>query len=211
MADDRNFLQRLRSLTDRIRTVATGRGEQDLTALLIHRAERAVIEGPAGPTVPNRYDLTAGEPREEHDRVALERHYEEVLTGTAVHRGWRFDGPMRVGLSPGGRSPRVETFFEQGELSAWAVLTSSADDEPVAVRHNRAVVGRSREADVVIDASGISRRHALLWREAGRVWIADYQSANGTFVNGNPVYEVVEVRRADVILFGDADYTFGMA
>ena len=42
------------------------------------------------------------------------------------------------------------------------------------------------------------------------MWIADFRSANGTFVNGDAVYDVVEVRKADQIVFGDKTFTFGL-
>jgi pSer/pThr/pTyr-binding forkhead associated (FHA) protein len=45
------------------------------------------------------------------------------------------------------------------------------------------VVGRSPDADAVIDHDDVSRQHTLIWREKGRVWVRDLSSANGTFVD----------------------------
>ena len=74
------------------------------------------------------------------------------------------------------------------------------------IRPNRAVLGRSRDADARVEADSISRRHALLWREGGRIWLTDLGSANGTYVNGEVITEVTEVVAADVI--GLADMSF---
>lgn len=47
------------------------------------------------------------------------------------------------------------------------------------------VIGRHQQADIVLQASHVSRRHAaLLLKEQGRqLWIQDLESSNGTFVN----------------------------
>src|SRR5215212_7712943 len=52
---------------------------------------------------------------------------------------------------------------------------------------DRVVLGRSREADVVLDDPNVSRRHAEMRREADRWSIADLGSTNGVKVNGRRV------------------------
>ena len=44
--------------------------------------------------------------------------------------------------------------------------------------------GRGSEADHRFADDGLSRLHATIYREDGRVWIVDENSSNGTFVNG---------------------------
>ncbi len=51
----------------------------------------------------------------------------------------------------------------------------------------RLVLGRSREADLVIDDPNVSRRHAELRRADGGWTIADLDSTNGVKVNGRKV------------------------
>ncbi|PWT95638.1 MAG: hypothetical protein C5B55_01025 [Blastocatellia bacterium] len=48
-------------------------------------------------------------------------------------------------------------------------------------------IGRSNEADIVIDDDSLSRVHASLNRDGERVWITDEGSRNGSFVNGREV------------------------
>ncbi|MCJ7725386.1 MAG: FHA domain-containing protein [Acidimicrobiia bacterium] len=212
MSKVRDLRQRLGGLLSQAVTLATGRGQSpDLSVFLLGAAERAAIEQPAGITIPNVFVVAAGEVPETVARSAAERHLEDRVTEAAIHRGTRFEGPITVTLAPGGTQPEVETAFESGPLPPWAALTAVGDGTPMTVHHNRALIGRSKDGDVVINENGVSRTHALLWREAGRVWIADLQSANGTFVNDDPVYEVVEVLPADVIVFGNAGFVFGMA
>ena len=191
--------------------MALGRGRSpDLGAVLLGEAERSAVEGPAGTTIPNVFVVASSMVSQPTEKSEVERRLADQISGEAIHRGHRFDGPIAVTLAPGGRRPEVGAVFEPGDLPAWSVLTATDDDIPMTVHHNRALIGRSKDGDVVINKNGISRKHALLWREAGRVWIADFQSANGTYVNGDPVFEVVEVRRSDLIMFGDAGFVFGM-
>ena len=56
----------------------------------------------------------------------------------------------------------------------------SLGDEPL-------TIGRAEPASLVIADQGLSRRHATLRREAGRVFVVDENSTNGSYLNGAPV------------------------
>ncbi|GAB3269744.1 FhaA domain-containing protein [Kineosporia babensis] len=49
------------------------------------------------------------------------------------------------------------------------------------------VIGRGTEADVIVDDIGVSRRHAEVRVEGGRLVAADLGSTNGTFVDGERI------------------------
>jgi Protein of unknown function (DUF3662)/FHA domain len=51
------------------------------------------------------------------------------------------------------------------------------------------VLGRGTEADVIVDDAGVSRRHAEVHTDGGRVRVIDLGSTNGTFVDGERVGE----------------------
>ena len=71
-----------------------------------------------------------------------------------------------------------------------------------------AVVGRSRDADVVIDDPNVSRRHAEV-RPSGGSWIVrDLGSTNGVKVNGRRIQGPQSLKRGDVIELGTARVTF---
>jgi pSer/pThr/pTyr-binding forkhead associated (FHA) protein len=70
------------------------------------------------------------------------------------------------------------------------------------------VVGRSSLADARLEAAEVSRRHALLWREAGGIWVADLGSSNGTRLNGETLPEVAEVVDGDLLSFGGPSFLF---
>ena len=60
----------------------------------------------------------------------------------------------------------------------------------------RAVLGRSREADVQIDDPNVSRRHAEVVQEGSAYWVVDLGSTNGVEV-GRPPRPAREARRRD--------------
>lgn len=72
---------------------------------------------------------------------------------------------------------------------------------------SRVVVGRSREADIVLADPNISRRHAELRRDDDGWQIVDLGSTNGIKVNGRRVDSQV-LRPGDEVTIGVTDLTF---
>jgi Protein of unknown function (DUF3662)/FHA domain len=71
-----------------------------------------------------------------------------------------------------------------------------------------AVVGRSREADVVVDDPNVSRRHAEV-RPSGGSWIVrDLGSTNGVKVNGRRIQGAQSLKAGDEIQLGTSRVTF---
>lgn len=78
----------------------------------------------------------------------------------------------------------------------------------VVVPPRGAVLGRSRECDVVLDDSSVSRRHAQL-RPQGEEWtLEDMGSTNGVRVNGAPVRAPRVLRTGDRIELGSTEMLF---
>jgi hypothetical protein len=74
-----------------------------------------------------------------------------------------------------------------------------------------AAVGRSRDCDIVLEDSSVSRRHAEL-RPRGAAWtIEDLGSTNGVRVNGLAVRGVHELRSGDRIEMGSTEMHFEIA
>ena len=74
-----------------------------------------------------------------------------------------------------------------------------------------ATIGRSRDCDIVLEDSSISRRHAEL-RPAGQGWVVeDLGSTNGVRVNGSTVHGPHEVRTGDRIEIGSTEMLFEIA
>jgi Protein of unknown function (DUF3662)/Inner membrane component of T3SS, cytoplasmic domain len=72
-----------------------------------------------------------------------------------------------------------------------------------------ALVGRSRECDVVLADANVSRRHAEVLPGAASTWtIADLGSTNGVLVNGRRVAGAEQLRSGDRIALGTAELRF---
>jgi hypothetical protein len=73
-----------------------------------------------------------------------------------------------------------------------------------------AVIGRSRECDVVLSDANVSRRHAEV-RPRGGAWVlSDLGSTNGASVNGEPVDHPRVLSPGDVIELGTTRVTFSL-
>lgn len=67
---------------------------------------------------------------------------------------------------------------------------------------SKLIIGRSPEADVVIDNTAISRQHSSLELRDGRHYLADMKSTNGTTVNGKKISSKVPITEKDIIFIG---------
>jgi hypothetical protein len=72
-----------------------------------------------------------------------------------------------------------------------------------------AIIGRSRECDVVLADANVSRRHAEVRPAAAGTWtIADLGSTNGVLVNGRRIGDVEQLQTGDRIALGTAEIGF---
>ncbi|MBW3607955.1 MAG: DUF3662 and FHA domain-containing protein [Actinobacteria bacterium] len=72
-----------------------------------------------------------------------------------------------------------------------------------------ALIGRSRDCDVVLADANVSRRHAEIRPGAADTWtISDLGSTNGVLVNGQRISGAAPLRAGDRIALGTADIGF---
>ncbi|MFL5888980.1 MAG: FhaA domain-containing protein [Solirubrobacteraceae bacterium] len=84
-----------------------------------------------------------------------------------------------------------------------------AEGRRLVVAPGGAVVGRSRECDIVLGDSNVSRRHAEIRPGAGGQWtVADLGSTNGVQVNGRRISGATPLKAGDRVVFGTVDATF---
>lgn len=184
----------------------------ELAERIIREADLTLIRQPTGPIAPNDFTVTVGGvPADTTALGSVQRELEQAIEETSWERGWRLEGEARVSLivgQGGEASVKVESVVLPGPRPPWARLQGLGDAPPVDVTHNRAVVGRSGESDVHIPAPEVSRSHALLWREAGEMWLADLEAANGTYLNGQAFDEPVALVAGDSIGLGPVSLVF---
>ena len=179
---------------------------------LIGRIERAADmasqETELGPRTANVYRVGLNPADLSEDTEALQAELAAALERSALERGWRLDGLAKVMIVANPSVPagtaRCTSDSIAGPRPPWGSLVGE-HTIPIAV--NRAVVGRSSEADVVIEDDTVSRRHALLWTESGSPHVRDLGSTNGTRVDGDPV-TTATITAGAVLSFGSVSFRF---
>lgn len=106
-----------------------------------------------------------------------------------------------------GVGPTVE--YQEAELSepghpCLEVVRGVPFGKPILLRGGSLLVGRDEGAEIRLDVSGVSRKHARLSVEGeAQVTLTDLGSRNGTFVNALRV-ESASLRDGDELRFGPA-------
>jgi DNA-binding winged helix-turn-helix (wHTH) protein len=77
----------------------------------------------------------------------------------------------------------------------------------VTLREGENVLGRDPNVEIYLDASGVSRRHALIKIAAARATIEDLGSKNGTFVGGQRIDGIRSISDGDVITVASVKLT----
>ena len=87
------------------------------------------------------------------------------------------------------------------------VVTLSFDGTRYEVKQRRVVMGRSRDCDIQLADTNVSRRHAELRQEGASYWIVDLGSTNGLEVNGKRVKRA-KLSDGDTITLGSTEVAF---
>ena len=120
-----------------------------------------------------------------------------------------FDAPTEV-LSGEGDAPTVVLVASEGG-NPYLKSTAGGVVEEIPVKKPRFVIGRLKEqVDYVSQNSAVGKVHAEILYRDGRYFIKDFNSRNGTFVNGTRIgggmeHEIVNGSR---ITFANSDYLF---
>ncbi len=87
------------------------------------------------------------------------------------------------------------------------VVTLAFEGREYPVVSRIVVIGRSRECDVRLADTNVSRRHAELRQDSATYWLIDLGSTNGTDLNGRRV-EREKLSDGDVITIGSTELIF---
>lgn len=67
-------------------------------------------------------------------------------------------------------------------------------------------IGRSKDNDIVLEHSSVSRFHLeLFYDDLGNVFLTDLNSSNGTFINGRRIVGSVQLKSNDIVKAGLSD------
>ena len=78
----------------------------------------------------------------------------------------------------------------------------------IALEPGENILGRHPDAQVRIDQTSVSRRHARISIRAGKATLEDLDSRNGTFLHGRRLEKPAEIRDGDIIGLGPISMIF---
>ena len=89
------------------------------------------------------------------------------------------------------------------EESAWL---EAADGTCHPIRGSCSL-GRTAANTIVVESPKVSRRHALIHlQNIGELWLIDFGSSNGTFLNKQRIHHPIRLSDGDQITIGDQDF-----
>jgi hypothetical protein len=87
------------------------------------------------------------------------------------------------------------------------VATLTVDGKRHELDKRRVVIGRSRDCDIQVADTNVSRRHAEVRQEGAAYWVVDLDSTNGTEVNGRRLKRA-KLKPGDTITVGATELVF---
>ncbi len=133
----------------------------------------------------------------------------DLVQKHAATQRFQFAGGISIalqadpGLSVG--MVQVDSRNVKGQVAWTPVLEVNGKRHPIL--KGRTVIGRGSEADLTLDDSGASRRHAEVQWDGTRARVRDLGSTNGTQLNGSPVKDAI-LEPDSVITIGRSRITF---
>lgn len=95
----------------------------------------------------------------------------------------------------------------EGILGDMSILYQKTG-ENISISFSGLSIGRSsKKSDFIIKDNGnVSRLHCRLYREGTSLYIEDCGSANGTYVNGEKITDIVELHNNDIIVLAGEEF-----
>ncbi len=73
---------------------------------------------------------------------------------------------------------------------------------------NAISLGRHGDNDIVIKDQFISKKHFNIIQDEGKFYLEDLNSANGTYLNSDKIYDIMELKNGDIIRVGQIEFLF---
>ena len=86
-------------------------------------------------------------------------------------------------------------------------ITAEFTGQEISVERDM-LVGRHQDAEILLQSTDISRKHAALLFRDDHIWVKDLKSTNGTFVNGERVEQEQEIELHDGDMLQFASFMF---
>jgi hypothetical protein len=108
-------------------------------------------------------------------------------------------------------SARMRKPVEQARARRPARALLSVSGRRLPVPSAGGVIGRSRDCDIVLEDTGVSRRHAELRPDGGDWTVVDLGSTNGVRVNGRDIHGPHPLHPGDRLQLGSTEIVFDLS
>jgi pSer/pThr/pTyr-binding forkhead associated (FHA) protein len=90
------------------------------------------------------------------------------------------------------------------------VTTNLRDGKSQSLRQsqNTWTIGRDRNSGIHINSKYVSRRHAAIRYIEQGFYLVDFNSTNGTYINGEQIYHLTKLEEGDIIRVGNITFSF---
>jgi DNA-binding winged helix-turn-helix (wHTH) protein len=166
---------------------------------------------------PKAYELLALLIEARPNAVSKDTLYQQLWPGTFVVPANlpNLVSEIRAALGDSGRHPRIirtlhrfgYAFAGAPEVARPAIYWLRWGMMDLPLREGENTIGRDQGNHVRLDAAGVSRRHARVMIEGGRLVIEDLHSKNGTFVRGTRINGPRTLSPGDDVAFGSVYVT----
>lgn len=92
------------------------------------------------------------------------------------------------------------------KLSLLVMTAGKAGGQVIPVTLAQFIIGRDPQCQLRPASALISKRHCALLVRNGQVFLRDFDSTNGTFLNGEPVKGEVRIKNEDVLRVGPLEF-----
>ena len=130
------------------------------------------------------------------DEMAME--LQNIATTHAAEQGYSFVGPVEITFDADHSLPptaiEIDSATRRGPAAPAAAAQATPSHPIMDIDGQRylltgpvTIIGRGSEADIIVDDSGVSRRHLEIRLTQGHAIATDLGSTNGTFVEGHRI------------------------
>jgi hypothetical protein len=179
------------------KTFRSGLQPVEITAALKREIDtKAAVVSRDRVLVPNTFRVRMSQ--QDHERMAalgpaLVDELTDLVQKHAASQRFQFAGAISITLDRDDSLSvgivQVDSRNVKGEVAWTPVLDVGGKRHPII--KGRTVLGRGSEADITLDDTGASRKHAEVQWDGRRARVRDLGSTNGTQLNGSPVREAV--------------------
>ncbi len=106
----------------------------------------------------------------------------------------------------------VKSFYFQGVVDNTCVYvtTNLCQGQTLCLRQPQSIwtLGRDKNSGIHLVDSYASRSHAAIYYKEQKFYLVDFNSTNGSYVNGERIFESIELKDGDHIRLGNTTFDF---